>query len=593
MTKTSIALLLGVFAPLVVLGSPASAQVVGPNLCTSKKLKAAGKDAFKKLNCYSKAVKSGAMVDPGCLNTEDTKLSDAFTAADGLEACVTGVGVGAIGPKVTNLVDDVRMPLVGMSTSASSCTSKKLKAAGKKAFKKSNCFAKAVKKGEQVDIACLCGEDSKLSDAFTSAEDSADCISGAGDASSIGGIVDAFVTDLDAELTSVVTPSTSTTTTTIPCNCGTPNPGMVSFRTVSGVGSCGTVLDDTGASALTLGASKLYVGGSFSSLLPSTVPDYGQSLLKVSLCNGKALDLVHTTSAETGSIRNCTSAGCLYGPPLPVVNGGASTCVINSVAQDAVGNARCDDGSAFINIPLTSTLYLTADIMPFRCAGTTDPNNVGRHCFTSGDCPGGSCVDDTTHIQPCPICNATTHKCNGGASDVPGQPAVSCTPAELTSTGDEFPTSHDCVVQNGGALGDLPIPYALTTGTSSKTSSDLAAQSFVFCGFCGKPFNDPVRTFAFPSVACTSYADCANTCPAGVYSKCRQRHPGAFGVGPARTITEVGSPAGAIATNDPAAPAKLGSVFCIPDTGNALVDGAADIAGPGAACLPGEMQLLP
>src|SRR5262249_59269618 len=123
--------------------------------------------------------------------------------------------------------------------------------------------------------------------------------------------------------------------------------------------------------------------------------------------------------------------------------GGASTCVLNQRERYAVGKALWVMGVAFINIPFTPPPYLTADIMPFRCAGTTDPNNVGRHCFTSGDCPGGSCVDDTTHIQPCPICNATTHKCNGGASDVPGQPAVSCTPAELTSTGDALPTSHD------------------------------------------------------------------------------------------------------------------------------------------------------
>src|SRR6267378_6177579 len=167
MTKRSIALL-GVFALIVAAGGPVSAQV-GPNTCTSKKLKASGKDAFKKLNCYSKAVKTGASVVTSCLTTEDTKLTDAFTAADGGGACVNGTGVGAIGPKVTQLVDDVRTPLVGTNTTANLCTSKKLQAAGKKAFKKSNCYSKAVKKGQIVDAGCVCGENAKLSDAFTKA----------------------------------------------------------------------------------------------------------------------------------------------------------------------------------------------------------------------------------------------------------------------------------------------------------------------------------------------------------------------------------------------------------------------------------------
>ena len=121
-----------------------SAQV-GPNLCTSKKLKASGKDAYKKLNCYAKVVKNGGSVDMSCLDAEDMNLTTNFAAADGLGACVNGTGTTEIGPKVTNLVDDVRTPLVGMSTSASLCTSKKLKAAGKKAFKKANCWSKAVR----------------------------------------------------------------------------------------------------------------------------------------------------------------------------------------------------------------------------------------------------------------------------------------------------------------------------------------------------------------------------------------------------------------------------------------------------------------
>jgi len=171
--------------------------------------------------------------------------------------------------------------------------------------------------------------------------------------------------------------------------------------------------------------------------------------------------------------------------------------------------------------------------------------------------------------------------------------AGTCAPGEITATGDEFPTSHDCMTGPGpalGKLGDLPIPYALTTGTSSKTSVDQSAQAFVFCGFCGQAFG---QTFANPAVPCTADADCGNACSAGDFPKCRQRNSGAFAVGPARTINEIGSPAGPIMTGDPAAPANLASVFCIVPTYNAAVDGSADLPGPGAACLAGQMQLLP
>src|SRR5262245_55212740 len=103
MTKRSTALTTAVFALIAVAAVPAGAAV-GPSTCTSKKLKASGKDAFKMLNCYAKAVKTGSMVDSTCLSDEDTKLSDAFTSADGFADCVNGTGAGTIGPKVSTFV---------------------------------------------------------------------------------------------------------------------------------------------------------------------------------------------------------------------------------------------------------------------------------------------------------------------------------------------------------------------------------------------------------------------------------------------------------------------------------------------------------
>src|SRR5205809_8051939 len=90
------------------------------------------------------------------------------------------------------------------------------------------------------------------------------------------------------------------------------------------------------------------------------------------------------------------------------------------------------------------------------------------------------------HI-PCPICNATTHKCNGGPNE-----GASCTPGDSALSGHpEYPTSHDCPPPHVGAeIGALPIPFALTTGTVSKTAFSTGAgngKSLIFCGLRKDP----------------------------------------------------------------------------------------------------------
>ena len=60
-------------------------------------------------------------------------------------------------------------------------------------------------------------------------------------------------------------------------------------------------------------------------------------------------------------------------------------------------------------------------------------------------------------IESCPICNETTHECNGG----PNQGAP-CTPGDSASLGSAYPTSHDCPPASGAFIGSLPIPFALS-----------------------------------------------------------------------------------------------------------------------------------
>src|SRR5262249_33589057 len=233
------------------------------------------------------------------------------------------------------------------------------------------------------------------------------------------------------------TSSTSTSTILAVCGCGSPDPHFVAVKTVNGSGTCGDVKNDNGSSALTLNLDQLNIGGGLSTQVPSVVPDYYlPAIFKVASCTPGNLTLTNATSGETGSSRSCTSAGCSYGPPVPVVNTNntaLSACVLNSLHANASGTLACSNGASLLNLPLDAATYGLGDSMFSRCGPPPPaPNTRGRVCSSDANCGtppvAGSCVFDnaptgSTGIQPCPICNPSTLKCNGGTKDV-----TSCTP---------------------------------------------------------------------------------------------------------------------------------------------------------------------
>jgi hypothetical protein len=256
--------------------------------------------------------------------------------------------------------------------------------------------------------------------------------------------------------------------------------------------------------------------------------------------------------------------GCLFGAPLPIPNANGvtlSTCVINRVARNASGTARCDTGEVALDLPLASDLYLTGDLLDG--AAPDRPDVVG--------------------IQPCPLC--TGGACMGGPRN-----GLSCAPG-TSVLGDAYPTSHDCPPPAKDFIGTLDIGFALTTDGAQKVSADLPHLTNVFCGFCGGGI-----LFHDPPVTCTSDADCAGLegcgSPSLPCASCRQRQAGAFQVGDARTITQTGSPAGPLGDHAEH-PSTMVSVFCIPPSFNSPVDATAHLPGPGAVALPGVTQLLP
>src|SRR5438067_409045 len=336
-----------------------------------------------------------------------------------------------------------------------------------------------------------------------------------------------------------------------------------------------------------------------------------------------------TTSTTVASSTTTTSTSTTTTP--------TSTCLIIRVAQDAQGTADCSAGSVTdLKLPLSASLFLTGDLLPDRCSEGSKP---GASCKTAADCPGGgTCQNDTgrcrrgtrpadtacranpdcgvggscergrcvggsdagfgcitnddcaggtcnTLIQTCPICNATTRVCNGGPND-----GLTCTPGD-SPLSDAYPTSHDCPPPAGLVIGSpLAINFVLGTGATSASATDLPDQPNVFCGFCR---NKVSNSFKRPAVPCKSNADCTSVTG---FTSCGQHSTGAFAatdssLNPARSITMMGSAAGAFVAGGPAKPATLVSTFCVPPSFDLLVDSSADLPGPGAVSLAGLAQL--
>jgi hypothetical protein len=416
------------------------------------------------------------------------------------------------------------------------------------------------------------------------------------------------------------------------CACGSPDPMQTAFRTIDGTGTCGEVVDVNGMSLSVndndtpgLNCSGLYFGGRANAVpLPNSVPNNGMSIANV-CCSGTELTAFGATAFETGSERNCTSTGCLFGSPLPVINPttpGTSTCVINRLSSPAVGKGDCKAGTSELTAPLSSEIFLAGDTL-FRClVGDTTP--PGLTCSSDEACgPGGICP---TGIQPCPVCRgaAGTETCFGGPNN-----GMACTP-EATTPGEGYPTSHDCPPDPMNTIGSLPISFTLSTGTIERTARQIATPR-VFCGFCrdkgtavspgtlcfegnkrfscqGGPNNAKGCTTLGADPACAG-GTCVTNCPeplgktkpcnskddcAEPYESCEQNEPGAFapGGGTAQTIRVFGSAAGDV-TDRQEHPATLAGVFCIPPTYDPLIDNAANLPGPGAVSLPGFVQLTP
>jgi hypothetical protein len=345
-------------------------------------------------------------------------------------------------------------------------------------------------------------------------------------------------TSTTTTITIASTTSTSTTiiVTTTTTSTSLPTGTVLAFTTGEPAGPCGAVKSGGagGTTRKVLNCGGLNVGGGASTVAEGPTPAGAQTLINVS-GTGATLSLSGRTSAQTGSNRNCSDTGCIFGPYLPIANAGTSTCVQNTFASPASGTLDVTTGAVNGSFPLTSTVYLTAN--------ASDP------------CP--RCLGGTPGVANSGTCQAGWTS-GVGASPDEGDP---CTPTD--TAGDNY----DCAPPAGAVLPSFPVNLTpITTSTASFSNA-----GGLFC----------------PSQANSGAFGCAGSGSANAIC------PGGNNPPLIDYIEEVGSPAGLLSagTHD----VTLASTFCIPSVGGSLgflINGAANLPGPGATSLPGTLELL-
>jgi hypothetical protein len=262
-----------------------------------------------------------------------------------------------------------------------------------------------------------------------------------------------------------------------------------------------------------LGCGSLNLGGGHSTVPEGPIPDGATSRFLVTDCVGPTCSLEASVGGGPGI--DCTSSGCPFGPPLPIENGGLSTCVANSFASNASGSVNTATGAMSANVPLSSHVWITGN-----------------------------------SAQPCPRCSAIGSPSTpaNGTCDRGARAGLAC----MTTNSNGL--SLDCMP--GGADGSSDL---------GSISVDLSP---LLTGTAGD--SDPTGVF----------------CPGQAVGT----NEGCFGSTACRAFSQNGTPAGALVLEQ-AQPIVLASAFCIPATGNLLIDGGASLPGPGAASLAGTVTL--
>jgi len=236
----------------------------------------------------------------------------------------------------------------------------------------------------------------------------------------------------------------------------------------------------------------------------------------------------------------------------------ATTCTITERTAAETGSSDdCTDiGCSFgTRLPIVNGGLSTCVTNTFGSPGS------GSLDLTTGAFSGSVPLDSQVNVtgiaaSPCPTCVAGV--CAGLAAATPGSACTSINASNNT---------YDCVA-NGVPL--LPFLVNLTPLTTGTSAVDTAGTGLFCPGQIAGP-SGPGRA------GCFGHPGVGNPlAPGTVCDYIEGRGSDAVGI-------SIGG--GTVSTT-------FASVFCIPATGNGLIDGAADLPGPGMTSLPGTLEIL-
>jgi hypothetical protein len=188
----------GAFAFVAATSGAAHAQ----NKCAGAKIKAAAKKTTCKATLEEKQAGKGGTIDPAKVAKCEATFSKGFAKAEAKGSCLSTGDAATIEAKVDAFVSDLATELdVGTGTNPNGCEGGKIKAAAKKANCKAQLEAKQASKGGTIDPAKVSKCEATFSKAFAKSEAKGGCNT-TGDAAAIEAKVDAYVADVDAELSS-------------------------------------------------------------------------------------------------------------------------------------------------------------------------------------------------------------------------------------------------------------------------------------------------------------------------------------------------------------------------------------------------------
>ena len=334
--------------------------------CVGLKVKAIGKKEASLLTCQSKVATKGTMdVQPVCDAAAVMKFNSNFERA------------GACGTPSANMCEDladacrdqVRAALPdGDGTNPSKCEAKRLKAAGKKASSKLNCYAKASTKATGVDSACLAKADIKFSKDFSKVSG----CSGDGQFASVESVIDTYCVDAlvtadgQGMVTGICPPSGSTSTTM----------SATTSTTATSSTDAGSTTTSTTTTTATTGST--------------------------------ASSSTTTSSASTTSTSSPPTCDvCAQGPALdPSCDPCAAIVCANnsSCCTDAWDDLCVAEACTFCNVPCAGTpcgapsctdSIQNGNETDVDCGGGTCPTcGSGKTCLFNSDCTSGTCTNN-------------------------------------------------------------------------------------------------------------------------------------------------------------------------------------------------------